>query len=271
MAKQRVVNTRFWDDDYIMALGPTEKLVFLYVLTNPLTDLCGAYQITLKRICFDTGLKPAKLLEILSRFEEAGKIIYRDGWIVIKNFAKHQVSNPKVAKGIERSLNDCPDWIKHTLSIGYHSPPHLNPNLNLNLNLKGQPKPEREPTHATRDAAIHSGECSAAISKSLGVKKLPNEKKWHEVFEWSFLNGFTTQAVIECFTLMRRQKWRTGAIRPETLMDNLPELDKLRQDIANQENGTRSTNNGKGGKRSDADILAASREQLDREYGEDTA
>jgi hypothetical protein len=60
MAKQRVVNTRFWDDDYIMELGPTEKLVFLYVLTNPLTDLCGAYQITLKRISFDTGLRRKK-------------------------------------------------------------------------------------------------------------------------------------------------------------------------------------------------------------------
>lgn len=122
MAKQRVVNTRFWDDDYIMELGPFEKLLFLYFLTNPLTDLCGAYEISMKRIAFDTGLKPSKIEEILVKFESAGKIVYRNGWVMIRNFGKHQQGNsPNVRKGAERSLNLCPDWVKQTLSNPLHS------------------------------------------------------------------------------------------------------------------------------------------------------
>lgn len=122
MAKQRVVNTKFWDDDYVMELSPNEKLLFLYLITNTLTDLCGAYQITLKRISFDTGLKIAKIQEILTRLEVDRKVAYREGWILIKNFGKHQSgASPNIAKGVERSLSACPDWIKQTLSKGFET------------------------------------------------------------------------------------------------------------------------------------------------------
>lgn len=163
MAKQRVVNTKFWDDGYISSLDPIGKLVFLYVLTNPLTDLCGAYEITMKRIANDTGLKPARLTAILKHFEESGKIIYRNGWMIVRNFAKHQVSNPKVSKGIERSLKDCPDWIKETLIIGYDSlskPIALLPvgttcRDNPDLTEQPEPKPtERKPSPLPLDFSI---------------------------------------------------------------------------------------------------------------------
>lgn len=140
MAKQRVVNTRFWDDDYVMDLGPVEKLLFLYFLTNPLTDLCGAYEIGMKRIAFDTGLKPSKIEEILGKFEVAGKIVYRNGWVMIRNFGKHQQGNsPNVRKGAERSLNLCPDWVKQTLSNPLDS-------IGIENALLPRPRPIPRPT-----------------------------------------------------------------------------------------------------------------------------
>lgn len=155
MAKQRVINTKFWDDGYIAELGPAEKLVFLYVLTSPLTDLCGAYEITLRRISIDTGIRPNRLLDILAEFERAGKIIYRDGWILVRNFAKHQVKNPKVTEGIKRSLSACPDWIKDTLSKPIVDHRTLTLTSRENLDLKGEPKPlgESATTEETPQAA----------------------------------------------------------------------------------------------------------------------
>ena len=35
MAKQRYINTKFWRDSYIEDLDPIEKLLFLYLLSNP--------------------------------------------------------------------------------------------------------------------------------------------------------------------------------------------------------------------------------------------
>ena len=37
MAKTRIINTRFWIDDYTSNLDPIEKLLFLYFLTNTAT------------------------------------------------------------------------------------------------------------------------------------------------------------------------------------------------------------------------------------------
>ncbi len=59
LAKQRIVNTKFWDDSYITRLTPTEKLLFLYLITNPLTNISGVYELPLKRVAFDTGFSSA--------------------------------------------------------------------------------------------------------------------------------------------------------------------------------------------------------------------
>lgn len=138
MAKQRFINTHFWDDSYIIELDSTEKLLFLYILTNPLTTICGAYEITLRRIAFDTGIDKDMILRILARFEKADKVIYKDGWLLITNFIKNQSLNPKVSAGIVNALSSCPNWVKDRLSISYDSlsKPTIYLNSNLNSNLK---------------------------------------------------------------------------------------------------------------------------------------
>lgn len=134
MAKQRYINTHFWDDTFIVDLESDEKLLFLYALTNPLTNISGAYEISIRRIIFDTGLEKDRILSIFEKFTLANKIIYKDGWLLIANFIKNQSLNPKIQSGIESALSDCPDWIKDRLSIAYHSLSHLNLNSNRDSN-----------------------------------------------------------------------------------------------------------------------------------------
>lgn len=140
MSKTRMIDTSFWDDPYIVSLDPIEKLLFIYFLTNPLTNIAGIYEITLKRIAFDTGIDRDTVLKILDRFEEAGKIYYRDGYVIIKNFIKHQAitEKSKIKTGIEKILNELPDNIKITLeglSIPYIYPlNYSNSNSNTNSN-----------------------------------------------------------------------------------------------------------------------------------------
>lgn len=136
MAKMRTVNTKFWDDSYIVTLDPIEKLLFLYFLTNPLTDICGIYEIPLKRVAYDTGIDNDMIQKILLRFESHDKIIYRNGWIYIKNFVKNQVQNPSVLAGVQRAFNEIPQNIKDSLGTDCDSLVHLT-KLNLTkLNLK---------------------------------------------------------------------------------------------------------------------------------------
>jgi len=125
MAKKRMIDTRFWIDDYISNLDPIEKLLFLYFLTNPYTDICGIYEIPLKHIALETGLDKEMVTKILARFEKDGKIFYEKGWIGVKNFPKHQLDNPKVSKGIQAGFKEAPKFILKKLNIDYDSLSYL--------------------------------------------------------------------------------------------------------------------------------------------------
>jgi hypothetical protein len=125
--KLRSINTKFWDDSYVIDLVPNEKLLFLYLLTNPLTNLAGVYEITFKKISFDTGLELKDIKEVFSKFEKDKKIIYSNGFIIIKNFLKNQSCNDTMLKNVEKTVNQLPSNIKKFYidfvkpSIAYHS------------------------------------------------------------------------------------------------------------------------------------------------------
>lgn len=96
MAKQRMINTRFWEDGYTANLDPIEKLLFLYFLTNTSTNICGFYEIPLKKIASDTGLDKDMVLKIIKRFTDDKKnILHRrlDLYKKLREAPKSEKSN----------------------------------------------------------------------------------------------------------------------------------------------------------------------------------
>ncbi len=128
LSKQRYVDTRFWDDGYIIELAPTEKLLFLYLLTSPLTNIAGIYEITIKRISFDIGIGSEEVKNILQKFQDDKKVYYiSNNYIVLCNFPKHQQyeRSPKIKEGIDIIINSLPANVKEaldTLPIPYRYP-----------------------------------------------------------------------------------------------------------------------------------------------------
>lgn len=109
MAKQRYINTRFWSDNFISSLNPLDRYLFLYFLTNEHTNISGIYEVPLRTISFETGIELDMLKKMLERLDT--KIYYIDGWIYIKNFAKHQAVNESIVKGISASKRIVPDSV----------------------------------------------------------------------------------------------------------------------------------------------------------------
>lgn len=134
MAKFRYVNTRIWIDDYISNLNSEEKLFFLYLITNSATEICGVYELPIKIMSAEVGIKIDKLEKILDKFEKDDKVFYYKSWVGIKNFIKHQSVNPKVKKGIEIGLLQAPKKLLDSLCIAYDSLSHSNSNSNSNTN-----------------------------------------------------------------------------------------------------------------------------------------
>jgi len=158
--KSRLVNTKFWDDKYTSNLDPIEKLLFLYFLTNPLTNLIGVYEIELRRIAFDTGIDKEMVIKIIERFSKDEKIYYYEGYLIIKNFVKFQnEGSEKVKIGIKNLFEALPEKIKKfnsglvkgidtvsyiNTNINTNSNININPNINSNLILR-KDKPEKTP------------------------------------------------------------------------------------------------------------------------------
>lgn len=110
--KHRVIKSTFWTDPFVEVLDPTEKLIFLYLLTNDSTNVAGVYEITIRRMAFETGIDRDMVQKILTRFEEAGKVKYRNGFVILRNFLKHQSNSPSVKAGVDRVVNELPDTIR---------------------------------------------------------------------------------------------------------------------------------------------------------------
>ncbi len=134
-----MIRDSFWTDSYIERLSPDEKLVFVYLLTNPLCNVGGIYEIRTKRIGFETGYDIEVIENILNRFERDKKILRHNDWIVMVNHLKNQSLNPSIIQGCQRIIEELPDEIK-TRVTGWVQAGLLNLTI-LNLTSLNSTKP----------------------------------------------------------------------------------------------------------------------------------
>lgn len=238
MAKLRSVDTHFWKDGFVIDLDPIEKLMFLYLLTNPSTTLAGCYEMSPRQAAFDTGIDKDMVIKILERFEAAGKLVYKDGWIVLLNFLKHQNLNTNMGKSAAKDLNGAPKWVSGAIVKGCGMVPEWFPNGSETIKGReenrregeGEREDEKEEKRVEETTAlqIHLGTILAGITKELELKKIAPgpQRLWINEATLAFENGFSANDFIDCFSLLRKQ--RGYAIKPEWVTENLPELGKLR-------------------------------------------
>lgn len=76
MAIYRNIQMSFWTDTKVTEdFTPDDKLVYLYLLTNPNTNLCGCYEIAQRMIVNDTGLPANRVKTAMCNLERKHKVI----------------------------------------------------------------------------------------------------------------------------------------------------------------------------------------------------
>lgn len=124
--KKRPINTRLWNDTFIAELDPTEKLLFVYFLTNEHTNVSGIYELPLKVVAMETGIDAGMVKNILGRLKD--RIRHIKGYVVVRNWLKHQaVASENIQKGISNCWDDLEkDWLKDLVEKKlYHIPRDL--------------------------------------------------------------------------------------------------------------------------------------------------
>ncbi len=112
--KTRVIQTKFWEDNFVIQLNHKEKLAFLYFLTNPRIGLTGVYEVPDKVICSDLDITASELIEIKNKLTKADKVHFVDGFVIVRNSRKYNNflnGSELQKKGFDREMELLPKHI----------------------------------------------------------------------------------------------------------------------------------------------------------------
>jgi hypothetical protein len=202
----RSINTKFWDDTWVTELSSDQKLIWLYLLTNSLTNLIGVYEISLKKIQFDTGIESFETVsKALKRFEDDKKAFYFQSHIVLVNFFANQSFNTNMIIGAKSEWNNLPksliDYILGNPLKGFES---------LLKGLGILPKKEDEKEDEKEKELTTTTTTTREIVFKIFQKKIPSgydykaeaEKfiSMNEAYDWLTRGGRQILPNIEKFT-----------------------------------------------------------------------
>ena len=75
MAIYRTIQMSFWTDPKIVDdFTPEDRYFYLYLFTNPHTNLCGCYQISKSQMVMELGYSRETIEKLISRFEQIHKV-----------------------------------------------------------------------------------------------------------------------------------------------------------------------------------------------------
>lgn len=113
---RRSITCGFWTDGWVESINTEQKLLFLYLLTNPLSNILGIYKISIQRMSFETGINSEAITEYLKDFERLRKAYYIDEFVIIVNHLKHQALNPNMKTNVVSDFNALPNELKNMIN-----------------------------------------------------------------------------------------------------------------------------------------------------------
>lgn len=110
MAIYRTIQLSFWTDNKVVDdFTPEDKYFYLYLFTNPQTNLCGCYEVSLKTMSDQTGYTKDTIERLLSRFETIHKVIMyskETKEVLLLNWHKYNwTKSPDFIKGLNNHIN----------------------------------------------------------------------------------------------------------------------------------------------------------------------
>jgi len=106
MATYRTVHLSFWTDTKVSdTFSPEDKYTFIYLLTNPHTNIVGCYEISRKQISRDLGYTVDAVAAILDRLIRVHRVIEYDEdtqEVFVRNWCKYNwTTSEKFRKAAE--------------------------------------------------------------------------------------------------------------------------------------------------------------------------
>jgi len=163
MAIYRNVIMSFWTDSKIVDdFTPEDKFFYLYLITNPHTNLCGCYEVSLKNMSNETGYNEDTIKRLIKRFSEVHNTIrYSSNTkeVLLLNWYRYNwTSSPKLDKplldAIQKIKNsDFRNYLgdlynnRNTVSIPYQYDIDTTVTVSVTDTVTDTEKPKKEVKH----------------------------------------------------------------------------------------------------------------------------
>ena len=107
MEVKRFISTAFWKDTKVIdEFTPEDRYFFLYLMTNPNTDITGCYEISIKQMARDTGYQEDVVTRLIDRMKNHhGVIDYNaeNKEVLLINWHKYNwTKSPKLESAVSR-------------------------------------------------------------------------------------------------------------------------------------------------------------------------
>lgn len=165
MANYRMIYSTFWTDDakVVDDFTPEDKYFYLYILTNPHTNICGCYEVSTKAMARETGYNEETVKRLLDRMEHVHDVIRycssTKELLVLKWSRYNWTKSPKLLQSVVEVAN----YIKTEDFKDYV----------LNIANGGEiPYPYPMDTSVSVSESV-----SVSVSESVSVKEKPQKHK----------------------------------------------------------------------------------------------
>jgi hypothetical protein len=231
MARARNIKPGFFINDDLVELPFSTRLLFIGLWT--IADREGRLDDRPKKIKMavfpadevdvNEGLIQLENSELIERY-----VVDSKPFIQITNFLKHQ--NPHVkeqASVIPAPCKPCASTVQATPLTD-----------SLNTDSLSSDSPHTEHVREPDDFQPFVETVLEGVRTELDLNVVRDESGWVDACQYAYQNKFSVDHFLETFRLMRQQKWRKGRITPANVADNLSELEKIRAEIKEQDDGT---------------------------------
>lgn len=140
----RNLYTEIWTDSFFNSLIVSEKLLFIYLLTNDQVNIIHLYKCPDHRIRSDTGIDTPIIEKSKIKFEQAQKMYFKEEYVFLRNAEKfekytglkNEISKEKLLGRLSKGILDWYSDINNTpIDTPINTPTMIPSNININTNI----------------------------------------------------------------------------------------------------------------------------------------
>ena len=108
--KTRIIQTRYWDDEYITNTDLATSHLYIYLLTCQYVNICGIFQLSPQKMILESHLGKKGFELARKNLEEGRKVCMYKGWVFVYNAQKNNnyQKSPDNKKAMDNELKRVP-------------------------------------------------------------------------------------------------------------------------------------------------------------------